>query len=103
MEKPVVWILGAGGGVGGCVAQQLSAAGWKIVGSGRDPEKFGEASQGSADWVSLPLDACDSQQMEAGAKKILEECGRLTLSSWLLVLSSSSLCMRRHPSSFQRR
>ena len=77
MEKPVAWILGAGGGVGGCVAQQLSAAGWKIVGSGRDPEKFGEASQGSADWVSLPLDACDSQQMETGAKKILEECGRL--------------------------
>ena len=39
MEKPVVWILGAGGGVGGCVAEQLTAAGWKIVGSGGKPEK----------------------------------------------------------------
>ena len=77
MEQPVVWILGAGGGVGGCVAQQLSAAGWKIVGSGRDPEKIGLTSQGATDWVSLPLDACDPHQMESGAKKILQDCGRL--------------------------
>ena len=59
MNQPVVWILGAGGGVGGCVAQQLSAAGWKVVGSGRDPEKLESSSALATDGVSLPLDACD--------------------------------------------
>jgi 3-oxoacyl-[acyl-carrier protein] reductase len=77
MNQPVVWILGAGGGVGGCVAQQLSAAGWKVVGSGRDPEKLESSSAMATDGVSLPLDACDPLQVEAAVKQIFADFGRL--------------------------
>ena len=77
MEKPVVWIIGAGGGVGGCVARQLSKAGWKIVGSGRDPEKLELLSSEIEDWVSLPLNASDPAEMESAARSLFSDFGRL--------------------------
>ena len=77
MEKPVVWIIGAGGGVGGCVARQLSEAGWKIVGSGRDPERLEPLASEIEDWVSLPLNACDPEQMESAAQSVFKNLGRL--------------------------
>ena len=77
MQQPVVWILGAGGGIGGRVARQLAESGWKIIGSGRDPQKLEQLLANIAAGVSLPLDARDPMQMESAAQKIFADHGRL--------------------------
>ena len=68
MDQRVVWILGAGGGVGGCVAHHLSNAGWTVVGSGRDPQRLAEMGNKIPGLSPLPLDARDPQQVEAAAR-----------------------------------
>ena len=73
MDQRVVWILGAGGGVGGCVAHHLSNAGWTVVGSGRDPQRLAELGKKIPGLSPLPLDARDPQLVEAAARQIVEK------------------------------
>ena len=73
----VVWVLGAAGGVGSIVCQNLSNQGWKVVGSGRTEEKLQLLSSQIDDLDVLPVDARDDVAMKQAVAKIVETHGRL--------------------------
>jgi len=77
----VLWITGAGSGMGQAVARSAALAGWTVVLSGRRPESLQEsASQvrsagGTA--LELPLDVRDGDAVRAARSRILAEFGRI--------------------------
>ena len=73
----VVWVLGAAGGVGSIVCQNLSNQGWKVVGSGRTEEKLQLLSSQIDDLDVLPVDARDDVAMKQAVANIVETHGRL--------------------------
>jgi len=73
----VVWVLGAAGGVGSIVCQNLSNQGWKVVGSGRTEEKLQHLSSQIDDLDVLPVDARDDVAMKQAVANIVETHGRL--------------------------
>ena len=60
----VVWVLGAAGGVGSIVCQNLSKQGWKVVGSGRTEENLQLLSSQIDNLDVLPVDARDDDAMK---------------------------------------
>ena len=56
---PVVWVLGAAGGVGSVVCQNLSKKGWDVVGSGRTEDTLQALSSEISNMEILPVDARD--------------------------------------------
>ena len=72
----VVWVLGAAGGVGSIVCQNLSNQGWKVVGSGRTEEKLQLLSSQIDDLDVLPVDARDDVAMKQAVANIVDTHGR---------------------------
>ena len=73
----VVWVLGAAGGVGSIVCQNLSNQGWKVVGSGRTEETLQLLSSQIDGLDVLPVDARDDAAMKKAVANIVETHGRL--------------------------
>ena len=73
----VAWVLGAAGGVGSVVCQNLSKQGWKVVGSGRTEEKLQLLSSQIDNLDVLPVDARDDAAMKQAVANIVETHGRL--------------------------
>ena len=73
----VVWVLGAAGGVGSIVCQNLSNQGWKVVGSGRTEEKLQHLSSQIDDLDVLPVDARDDAAMKQAVADIVQTNGSL--------------------------
>ena len=73
----VVWVLGAAGGVGSIVCQNLSNQGWKVVGSGRTEDKLQHLSSQIDGLDVLPVDARDDVAMKQAVANIVETHGRL--------------------------
>ena len=73
----VAWVLGAAGGVGSIVCQNLSKQGWKVVGSGRTEETLQALSSQIDNIEILPVDARDEVAMKQAVTDIVETHGRL--------------------------
>ncbi len=73
----VAWVLGAAGGVGSIVCQNLSKQGWKVVGSGRTEETLQALSSQIDNIEILPVDARDEVAMKKAVTDIIETHGRL--------------------------
>ena len=73
----VVWVLGAAGGVGSNVCQNLSEEGWNIVASGRTEETLESLSNEIGGLEILPVDARDADAMKEAVGEILQRHGRL--------------------------
>ena len=73
----VVWVLGAAGGVGSIVCQNLSNQGWKVVGSGRTEEELQLLGSQIDNLDVLPVDARDDVAMKQAVANIVETHGRL--------------------------
>lgn len=80
MEK-VLWVTGAGSGMGEAAARQAAASGWRVALSGRRPEALAEAAStiraagGTA--LEVPLDVTDAEQVRSAHQRIFSEWGRL--------------------------
>ena len=67
----VVWVLGAAGGVGSVVCQNLSKQGWKVVGSGRTEESLQALTSQIDNLDILPVDARDDDAMKQAVADII--------------------------------
>ncbi|QHC22792.1 SDR family NAD(P)-dependent oxidoreductase [Streptomyces sp. GS7] len=74
-------VTGANQGIGREVARQLAAAGAVVYLGARDPERgrdvARELSAGAGDVRFAPLDVTDQSQVDALARRVEAECGRL--------------------------
>jgi NAD(P)-dependent dehydrogenase (short-subunit alcohol dehydrogenase family) len=78
----VALVTGANRGIGREVARQLAIAGYQVLLSARDGEKASAAAREVADVTAgavraLELDVADPASIEAAAKHVLEDPGRL--------------------------
>ncbi|WP_329330909.1 SDR family NAD(P)-dependent oxidoreductase [Streptomyces sp. NBC_01454] len=77
----IAMVTGANQGIGREVARQLAAVGMVVYLGARDRERgraaARELSAGGADVRFVPLDVADQSQVEAAARTIEAECGRL--------------------------
>jgi NAD(P)-dependent dehydrogenase (short-subunit alcohol dehydrogenase family) len=78
----VALVTGANRGIGREVARQLAVAGYQVLLSARDGEKASAAAREVADVTAgavraLELDVADPASIEAAAKRVLEDPGRL--------------------------
>ena len=71
---PVVWVLGAAGGVGSIVCQNLSKKGWDVVGSGRTEDTLQALSSEISNMEILPVDARDDVAMKQAVASIIQTC-----------------------------
>ncbi|SIN35885.1 SDR family oxidoreductase [Micromonospora cremea] len=81
MTNTIALITGANKGIGLATAEQLGARGMTVLVGARDAER-GRAAQdklraGSADARFVPLDVTDAESVEAAAKLVEQEYGRL--------------------------
>jgi len=78
LNGKVAWVTGAGTGIGEAGAIALSAAGMRVVLSGRRLDKLEQvAAQCSGETRLEPLDVADKESVNAVAGRILEEYGRV--------------------------
>ena len=77
----VIWITGAGSGIGRAAAQCLAAAGAHLILSGRRAEALkktcGEIESGTGEILAMPLDVADADAVSQAAARILEQFGRI--------------------------
>ena len=73
----VVWVLGAAGGVGSVVCDNLSKQGWKVVASGRTEESLQTLTIQIDNIDILPVDARDDDAMKQAVTDIIQTHGRL--------------------------
>ncbi len=69
----VVWIIGAGSGIGLATAQLLEKKGAQVWASGRDASKLSSFAH------ALPLDANDAESLKAGFAQLMQTTGKLDL------------------------
>lgn len=80
-ERRVLWVTGAGTGMGRASALHAARSGWRVVLSGRRPEPLAdvareiEAAGGSA--LALPLDVTDGLAVTAARDAVVERWGRI--------------------------
>jgi len=70
-------VLGAAGGVGSIVCENLSKKGWSVVGSGRTEDSLRALSSEIDNIEVLPVDARDDVAMKQAVASIIETHGRL--------------------------
>jgi NAD(P)-dependent dehydrogenase (short-subunit alcohol dehydrogenase family) len=75
IEGKVVFITGAGRGMGTDIARAALAAGARVVATGRDTEKVAKAIGESADLLVLKLDVTKPEDAEVAAKAAVERFG----------------------------
>jgi len=74
----VLWITGAGSGMGAAVARRAAASGWRVVLSGRREGALREvAAQIGAEALVLPLDTTDAVAVAAARDRVLGRWGRI--------------------------
>ncbi|PRY13573.1 SDR family oxidoreductase [Kineococcus rhizosphaerae] len=74
----VLWITGAGSGMGRAVARSAAAAGWTVVLSGRRAEALRDSASGvEGPILQIPLDVRDGDAVRAARARIVDEFGRL--------------------------
>ncbi|WP_432510610.1 SDR family oxidoreductase [Kineococcus sp. SYSU DK001] len=74
----VLWITGAGSGMGQAVARSASHAGWTVVLSGRRPGALRDtASSLPGPVLELPLDVRDGDAVRAARARVVAEFGRI--------------------------
>ena len=77
----VVWITGAGSGIGRAAARSLAAAGAHLVLSGRRAEALEQTCTAlgafAGEVVTMPLDVADADAVNRTAARILEQFGRI--------------------------
>jgi NAD(P)-dependent dehydrogenase (short-subunit alcohol dehydrogenase family) len=77
IEGKVVFITGAGRGMGTDIARAALSAGCKVVATGRDTEKVAQAIGESADLLVVKLDVTDATGAESAVKIAVERFGRI--------------------------
>ena len=95
----VVWVLGAAGGVGSVVCQNLSKQGWKVVASGRTEESLQTLTTQIDNIDILPVDARDDDAMKQAVTDIIQTHGRLDA---VVVAVGSVLLRPLHATSAQQ-
>jgi NAD(P)-dependent dehydrogenase (short-subunit alcohol dehydrogenase family) len=78
-KDQVCWLVGASTGIGRATAEQLHAAGAKVIVSARNEAALQEFTRGHARGQALPLDATDRTAVHAAAQKIIDQHGRIDL------------------------
>ncbi|WP_432565643.1 SDR family oxidoreductase [Kineococcus sp. SYSU DK003] len=77
----VLWITGAGSGMGRAVARVAAAAGWTVALSGRRADALrdtaSEVTAAGGTALELPLDVRDGDAVRAARARIVEEFGRI--------------------------
>jgi len=73
----VLFITGAGRGMGTDIAKAALAAGYKTVATGRNLEKVTEAIGASDDLLVLKLDVTDPKDAQAAVKAAVDKFGRI--------------------------
>lgn len=73
-HQPVVWITGASGALGHAICTQLQGAGAQVIASGRTLDTLPVAGDGLS---RLLLDVTDRQAVNAAARDILDQYGRI--------------------------
>jgi len=53
-DRPVAVVTGASAGIGRATACQLAAAGWQVIGTGRDPNRIAQATREIEATVTVP-------------------------------------------------
>jgi NADP-dependent 3-hydroxy acid dehydrogenase YdfG len=80
-EEPVVWVVGAGSGMGRACALDLAEHGRRVAVSGRRSEALDAVATAVAladhEAIALPLDVGDAAAVERAHAAILEQWGRL--------------------------
>jgi len=77
----VVWITGAGSGMGAAAARHAAAAGWRVALSGRRPDALEEVAAAIAadggEALVVPLDVGDRAAVDAGRDAVVARFGRI--------------------------
>ncbi len=76
-EAKVLFITGAGRGMGTDIAKAALAAGYKTVATGRNVEKVTEAVGASDDLLIVKLDVTDPADAQNAVKKAVDKFGRI--------------------------
>lgn len=80
-DAPVLWVTGAGSGVGRAVAESAARDGWRIALTGRRPEMLDEVARGIDDAggeaLALPGDVGDGASVSAMRDSVLRRWGRI--------------------------
>lgn len=80
--RNVVWITGAGSGMGRAVAESAAARGYRVALSGRRVDALEETARAVRDAggtaLVVPLDATNDTEVRAAAERIEQELGLLT-------------------------
>src|SRR5215212_467200 len=73
-----VWfVTGAGRGMGVDIAKAALAAGYKVVATGRNPDKVTQAVGESADLLAVKLDVTNPADAEAAVRAVVDRFGRI--------------------------
>ncbi len=93
--KPVLWITGAGSGIGRATAQSASRSGWRVALNGRRSGRLDDVAAGIGHLGStvlvVPGDAADAGSVVRTRDAILQEWGRIDA----LVLAAGQNSPRR--------
>lgn len=76
-EKKVLFITGAGRGMGTDIAKAALAAGYKVVATGRNTQKVAEAIGESNDLLVVTLDVTSPEDAETAVKAAIDRFGRI--------------------------
>lgn len=76
-ESKVILITGAGRGMGTDIAKAALAEGYKVVATGRDPEKVRKAIGESDDLLTVKLDVTEPVDATSAVKAAIERFGRI--------------------------
>jgi NAD(P)-dependent dehydrogenase (short-subunit alcohol dehydrogenase family) len=77
-DQPVALVTGANKGIGLQIAKDLAAHGFTVLGGSRDLERGGAAARDiDGDAHAIQLDVTDQASIQAAAKRIRDEFGRL--------------------------
>ena len=77
IDKKVWLVTGAGRGMGVDIARAALDAGYRVVATGRDPERVSEAVGGADDLLVVPLDVTDPYSAGLAVRASVDEFGRI--------------------------
>lgn len=81
-KRKIVWITGASSGIGEAVALALVEQGATVIASSSNPEKLEKSRTKAADpdrFFVVPMDLAQPESIEAAARKVMEQFGRVDI------------------------